>query len=109
MHPTQTSRQHQQLRIQKKQSDTGINGFHHILSSDLLADEISTLTPEYRDRIYPPTKVLSMFLTQAMNADRSCQNIVYQAALQQLIHQQNKTSTRTGAYCRAVGTCVMAV
>lgn len=101
MHPTQASRQHQQLRIQKHRSATDLNSFHSILSSDLLADEISTLTPEYRDRVYPPTKVLSMFLTQAMSADRSCQNIVNQAALQRVIHQQNLTSTRTGAYCRA--------
>lgn len=101
MHPTQTSRQHQQLRIQKYRTDTDLCGFHSILSSDLLADEISSLTPDYRDRIYPPTKTLSMFLTQAMSADRSCQNIVNQAALQRIIHQQNRTSTRTGAYCRA--------
>ena len=101
MHPTQTSRQHQQFRIQKYQSDTGLNGFHSILTSDDLMDEISALSPEYRDRIYPPTNVLSMFLTQAMNADRSCQNIVNQAALQRLTRQQSKTSTRTGAYCRA--------
>lgn len=101
MHPTQASRQHQQKRIQTHQTNVDINGFYRLLSSDLLADEISELSPEHRERIYPPTKTLSMFLTQAMSADRSCQNVVNQAALQRVISDQNRASTHTGAYCKA--------
>ncbi|MBN0989908.1 IS4 family transposase [Amphritea pacifica] len=101
MHPTQASRQHQQKRIQTHQSNADINGFYRLLSSDLLADEISELSPEHRERIYPPTKTLSMFLTQAMSADRSCQNVVNQAVLQRVISDQNRASTHTGAYCKA--------
>jgi hypothetical protein len=42
-----------------------------------------------------------MFLTQAMSADRSCQNVVNQAAADRVIGGLPKVSTRTGGYCRA--------
>jgi hypothetical protein len=40
-------------------------------------------------------------LTQAMSADRSCQNIVNQAALQRLAEGFSTNSTHTGGYCLA--------
>lgn len=101
MHPTQTSRQQQQKRIQNYQANTDCQGFFSLLNSDLLMDEVEALSPEYRERTYTPAKTLSMFLTQAMSADRSCQHIVNQAAVLSLSQHQNPVSTRTGAYCKA--------
>ena len=50
----------------------------------------------YRKRIYTQEKTLSMFLTQSINKDASCQKIVSSRSLSQRI-----CSTSTGAYCKA--------
>jgi hypothetical protein len=42
-----------------------------------------------------------MFLAQVMNADRSCQNAVNQAVIQQLSEGLPVSSCHTGAYCQA--------
>ena len=45
--------------------------FFNLLTSDGLLNTIEHLLPEHREREYPPTEILSMFLAQCMNADRS--------------------------------------
>jgi hypothetical protein len=40
--------------------------------------------PEHRERLFSPTETLSMFLAQALKPDRSCQNIVNDAAVKRL-------------------------
>lgn len=52
------------------------------LSNDLLFDEIERLLPSHGERVFPPTETLAMFVTQALIADRSCQHIINQAAIQ---------------------------
>jgi len=42
-----------------------------------------------------------MFLAQAMNADRSCQNIVNEAAFTRAIYGMKPCSSNTGSYCKA--------
>jgi len=42
-----------------------------------------------------------MFLAQAMNADRSCQNIVNEAALTRALYGMSPCSSNTGSYCKA--------
>jgi len=42
-----------------------------------------------------------MFLAQAMNADRSCQNVVNETAFKRVAGGLPTHSTHTGAYCRA--------
>jgi len=44
--------------------------------------KVDELLSEHCERLYPPTETLSMFLAQAMSADRSCQHIVNQATVQ---------------------------
>jgi hypothetical protein len=39
-------------------------------------EKTEALLPEHREREYPPTVVLTMFLKQALSADRSCQKAV---------------------------------
>src|SRR5699024_10262486 len=46
---------------------------------------------------------LSMFLAQALAADRSCQNAVNHSAVKRLTGGLPVCSTHTGAYCRARG------
>lgn len=101
MHTTQTRYRHQQNRIQKYQSVSDSYGFFNLLTSEVLLDKVEELLPVHRERLYPPTETLSMFLAQAMSADRSCQHIVNQAVFQRLAGGLQTGSTRTGGYCRA--------
>ncbi|WP_370872702.1 IS4 family transposase [Methylicorpusculum sp.] len=76
-------------------------GAFNLLTSDLLFDELEKRLPEHRQRLFPPTETLAMFIAQAMSADRSCQHAVNQAAIQRLINGLPQCSTHTGGYCRA--------
>jgi hypothetical protein len=62
---------------------------------------VEALLPAHRERLFPPTETLSMFLSQAMSADRSCQKAVDEAAIKRLTGGLPRCSTHTGAYCRA--------
>ncbi len=101
MHPTQTSSRHQQYRLQAYQANSHSYQFFNLLTSDGLLNKVEELLPEHRERLYPPTETLSMFLAQAMSADRSCQHIVNQAAIGRLVGGLSMSSTHTGGYCRA--------
>jgi hypothetical protein len=56
-----------------------------------------TNTPNNRNRIYTPEKTLSMFVSQSLNQDSSCQNTVNKLALT----RAEKTSVSTSGYCKA--------
>lgn len=101
MHATSIYPIHQRHRIQAYQSSSHSYGFFNLLTNETLFDKTEELLPQHRERLYPPTETLSMFLAQAMNSDRSCQNIVNQAALTRLTGGLAVGSTHTGGYCRA--------
>ena len=101
MQITSASVKHQQRRVQSHRKNCSSYRFFNLLTSDTLLDKVEALLPEHRERLYPPTETLSMFLAQAMNADRSCQNIVNQAALQRVAGGVSASSTGTAGYCRA--------
>jgi hypothetical protein len=75
--------------------------FFNVLTSDDLLNTVEYLLPEHRERDYPPTETLSMFLAQSMNEDRSCQKVVNDAAIKRLAYGLPSISTATGGYCRA--------
>jgi hypothetical protein len=52
-----------------------------------------------RERIYAPTKTLSMFLTHTLNEDRSCSKAVNHMLTQ--TQSVNHTSANIAAYCKA--------
>ena len=87
------------IKTQTEQLDTF--SFFNLLTSPQLFSAVEKSLPEYRERKYPPTETLSMFLSQAMSADRSCQNIVNEVAVQRLINGLPLHSTYTGSYCKA--------
>ncbi len=101
MHATCISPNHQRCRIQAYRANSDSYRFFDLLTSDLLLNKTEELLPEHRERLYSPTETLSMFLAQAMNTDRSCQNSVNQAALHRLVGGLTVNSTHTGGYCRA--------
>ena len=82
MHRTATATRHQQHRINTYRSHSDSYRYFNLLTSEALFDQVEALLPDYRERLYPPTETLSMFLAQAMSPDRSCQHIVNQAAVQ---------------------------
>lgn len=101
MHRTTTSIRHQQHRLSTYRANCDSYHYFNLLTSKTLLDLVETLLPEHRERLYPPTETLSMFLAQAMSADRSCQSIVNQATVQRLVGGLSIGSTHTGGYCRA--------
>ncbi len=101
MHTTCIFHRHPGHRIHAHRTNSDSYRFFNLLTSDTLLNKTEELLPEHRERLYPPTETLSMFLAQAMNFDRSCQNIVNQAALHRLAGGLSVGSTHTGGYCRA--------
>ena len=55
------------------------------------------VNPLWRNRIYTQEKSLSMFVSQSINQDGSCQNVVNKLALD----RDKKTSISTSGYCKA--------
>jgi hypothetical protein len=75
--------------------------FFNLLTGPELLEVTESHLPEHRERLYPPTVVLSMFMRQALNVDGSCQKAVNGWAAQREAEGLGVQSVRTGAYCRA--------
>jgi hypothetical protein len=73
----------------------------NILTSERLLNEVELLLPDHRERMFPPTETLSMFVAQVLSQDRSCQNIVNQAITKSLVSSLATCSSSTGCYCKA--------
>ncbi|HEB87680.1 MAG TPA: IS4 family transposase [Gammaproteobacteria bacterium] len=91
----------QQRRVAKQVQRVDSNHFFNLLTSPQLLDQVEAHLPDHRERQYPPTATLSMFLGQAMSADGSCQNAVNEANVTQWLSGLPAASSRTGGYCSA--------
>jgi hypothetical protein len=101
MNPSQRARLHQQKSVRTHAENSDCYAFFNLLTGPEFLDQVESLLPEHRERLFPPTETLSMFLAQAMSQDRSCQSIVDDAAIKRLIGGLPPCSTHTGAYCQA--------
>ena len=101
MHPTRNVKSDQQRRVHTRATNSDSYDFFNVLTSPELFDQVEALLPDHRERLFPPTETLSMFLAQALNTDRSCQRAVNDAAIKRLSGGMTGCSTHTGAYCRA--------
>ena len=101
MHSTQHAQHYQQKRVHHHATGSDPYQFFNILTGPEFFDELEAQLPDHRERLFPPTETLSMFLAQAMNEDRSCQNAVNEAAIKRLLGGLPLCSTHTGGYCRA--------
>ena len=101
MHPTQARQTYQHNRFVYHARDSHSTRFFNLLTEPALFDQIEALLPAHRERLFPPTETLSMFLAQAMSSDRSCQNVVNESATYRLLSALPLCSTDTGAYCRS--------
>ena len=101
MNPNHLAYAPQQRRVRRHVENSDPYTFFNLLTGPELLDEVELLLPEHRERLFPPTETLSMFLAQAMNADRSCQKAVNDTAVWRLSGGLPLCSTQTGGYCRA--------
>jgi hypothetical protein len=101
MNPSQRTRQYQQKCIARRAENSDSYEFFNLLTGPQFLDQVESLLPEHRERLFRPTEILSMFLAQAMSQDRSCQSIVDDTAIKRLMGGLPLCSTHTGAYCRA--------
>lgn len=91
----------QRQRVQKQSGEMSSFEFFNLLTAPELFDVLEAHLPEHRERQYPPTETLSMFLSQAMSADRSCQNAVNNREVRRTFGGMRRGNTYTGSYCKA--------
>ncbi|CUS38649.1 conserved hypothetical protein [Candidatus Nitrospira nitrosa] len=101
MYPKRSLCTQQQQRIRRHVHHSDAYTFFNLLTGPALLSDIESLVPPHRDRVFPPTETLSMFLAQALSADRSCQKAVNDTAVKRVARGLPPCSTHTGAYCRA--------
>ena len=88
-------------RIGRRARATPAVEFFNVLTSPALLETTESVLPEHRERLYPPTVALSMFMRQVLEADGSCQKAVNGWAAQRAADGLSPCSVRTGGYCRA--------
>jgi len=96
-----SARTQQQRRIRCEVRNSDAYSFFNLLTGPALFDQVESVLPPHRERRFPPTETLSMFLAQALSADRSCQKAVDEAAIRRLAAGLAPGSTNSGGYCRA--------
>jgi hypothetical protein len=90
-----------QRRIARQAQRVDCNHFFNLLTSPALLEAVDSLLPEYRERRYPPTVTLAMFLGQVLSADGSCQNAVNGALVGRLAEGLSAGSASSSGYCQA--------
>jgi hypothetical protein len=91
----------QQRLVSERIAECDADTFFNVLTSQELLDCVEAQAGEYRERLYPPTQTLAMFMAQVLHADRSCQRSVTQLANARLRTGLSQCSTATASYCRA--------
>ena len=76
MHPTRSAKTQQQRRGKNRATKSDSYDFFNVLTRPELFDQVEGLLPDHRERLFPPTETLSMFLAQALSTDRSSQRVV---------------------------------
>ena len=97
MHPNQSATTRQRVLDHANRIDG--SGFYNLLTGPQLLARVAALVPEHRERAFPPTKTLAMFMTQALSADGSCRQALDDHAVERAIAGLPRLST--SAYCQA--------
>lgn len=90
-----------QRRLAKQAQKIDANDFFNLLTGPELFETVEALLPEHRERKFPPTLTLAMFLGQVLSADGSCQKAVDETVVNRVLMGLSAGSADTGAYCRA--------
>jgi Transposase DDE domain len=91
----------QQRRLAKRAQKVDANHFFNLLTDSRMLGMVEAQLPEHRERQFPPTVALAMFLGQIMSADGSCQNAVNEAIVARLLAGMNPGSVNTSGDCQA--------
>jgi hypothetical protein len=94
-----SQQQVKEIGRRRKQADS--MDFFNLITGPELLGTLEALMPEYRERKFPPTVTLAMFLGQVLRADSSCRNAVNEAIINQLLQGSETVSANTGGYCQA--------
>lgn len=97
----QSQSQQHRGRIRRGVRQVGAVDFFNLLTGPELLEVTDSYLPEHRERLYPPTVTLSMFMKQVLSADGSCQRAVNAWAAQRAVEGLSVQSIRTGGYCQA--------
>jgi hypothetical protein len=73
-----------QRRVQARIDNADAYGFFNLLTGPELLDDVESLLPEHRERLFPPTETLAMFMAQALSPDGSCRAAVNDARVKRL-------------------------
>lgn len=101
MNTNQQFRKHQQKQLTQHVQTTDSYSFFNLLTGPELLSMVEDQLPDHRERMYPPTATLALFLSQVMNSDASCQNTVNHHAIERAFNGLSSCSIKTGGYCRA--------
>lgn len=101
MHPIRSACARQRRAVRRSIVSSDSYAFFNMLTDDESLDVVEALLPTHRERLFPPTETLSIFLAQALGSDRSCQNAVNDLAARRVAGGMSACSVFTGAYCRA--------
>ena len=101
MHPSQRSILPQQQRACHYAAEADAYAIFNLLTGPQLLDHVEALLPQHRERLFPPTETLSMFIAQALSRDGSCQQVVDDTMVKRVLGGLKPGSTDTGAYCKA--------
>lgn len=91
----------QRARVTQRVREIEAVDFFNLLTGPELLETTEAHLPEHRERLYPPTVTLSMFMMQALNEDGSCQKAVNGWAARRMAEGLSPRSIDTGAYCKA--------
>ena len=97
-HPSQTSSAQQQRRVLARADNSDAYGFFNLLTGPELLADVEALLPEHRERLFPPTETLSIFVAQVLSADGSCRQAVDDAMVKRIIGGLEPGSTDTVSY-----------
>ena len=101
MHPIRQTVGQQANRVRQHARSDDASTMFDVLTGPMLLDRVARLLPEHRERLYPPTRTLSMFIAQVLSADGSCQQAVDAAQVARLVDRLEPGCSDTGAYCKA--------
>lgn len=90
-----------QRRVSDFVQSVDANRFFNLLTGPELLETVEATLPEHRERRYPPTVTLSMFMGQALSADGSCQKAVTEATVSRQVMGLEAGCVGTSGYCLA--------
>jgi hypothetical protein len=102
-HRSQTLKPRPQRRVLAQAANADAYGFFNLLTGPELLEDVEGLLPEHRERLFPPTETLSIFLAQVLSADGSCRQAVNDTAVKRLVAGIDECSPNTSAVRVRIG------